>query len=270
MHGCRRKQNADGGCTFLLEGKLDLATGVHTKYGAPDTVWTEVVVDGKAAADTAADGGGAGEAASTSISLTSTWLNKTTTRMAEACWVSFVPKISHPTSGWAISSLGQMVDPIDVVAHGAVRALPHAPALSHAAQMMRAAAAADSPLPCRPQTHLHAMGADGAMVYNGPDGKLTIASLDVQDRANAKPSRWRRTQPLHPPKNTQKYWLPSKLSVTRWAVAEALECSCILCAGASALDRHPFALPDSGRQLLHRRDNGAGHALERSEQRLEC
>ena len=83
----------------------------------------------------------------TSITLTSTWINKTTTRMAEASWVSFVPKVSSPATGWSISSMGQMLDPVDVVAHGA--------------------------------THLHAMGADGAMVYSGPDGKLTIASLDV-------------------------------------------------------------------------------------------
>jgi hypothetical protein len=62
-------------------------------------------------------------------------------------WVSFVPRVSSPATGWSISSMGQMLDPVDVVAHGA--------------------------------THLHAMGADGAMVYSGPDGKLTIASLDV-------------------------------------------------------------------------------------------
>lgn len=67
--------------------------------------------------------------------------------MAEACWVSFVPKVAEPKTGWRISSLGQLVDPADVVAHGA--------------------------------THLHAMGADGKMLYNASDGELTIASLDV-------------------------------------------------------------------------------------------
>ena len=46
-----------------------------------------------------------------------------------------------------ISSMGQQLDPTQVVTHGA--------------------------------THLHAMGPDGAMVYSGPDGNLTIASLDV-------------------------------------------------------------------------------------------
>ena len=53
----------------------------------------------------------------------------------------------EPSTGWSIASLGAAVDPTDVVAHGA--------------------------------THLHAMGADGAMVYDGKDGHLSIASLDV-------------------------------------------------------------------------------------------
>eukprot|EP01052_Picozoa_sp_SAG31_P019978 SAG31_NODE_1481_length_8176_cov_3.282531_7_plen_381_part_00 len=155
------RTNADGGCTYRLEAKINLATGVHTKYGAPDTVWTEVQIDGESALDSLSEfdglpsssGGSAAAAVAaaapqkTKIALTSTWLNKTTTRMAEACWVSFVPKVSNPSNGWRISSLGQLVDPADVVAHGA--------------------------------THLHAMGADGAMVYNGPDGSLSIASLDV-------------------------------------------------------------------------------------------
>ena len=133
------KAEAGGGCTFLLEATVPQTVPAHIS-GAPSTIWTKVEV-GSAAAS-AADAAGP-----TSVSLTSTWLDKTTTRMAEACWVSFAPKVSAPTTGWMISSMGQQLDPTQVVTHGA--------------------------------THLHAMGPDGAMVYSGPDGNLTIASLDV-------------------------------------------------------------------------------------------
>ena len=138
------KTGASGGCTFMMESVIDDAStgGVHSKYGAPDTIITEVDVPAAAAAaDTSSSSG------STSVSLKVTWLNKTTTRMAEASWVSFIPKVQSPRTGWQIYSLGVNVDPVDVVAHGAI--------------------------------HLHAMGPDGAMVYSGPDGNLSIASLDV-------------------------------------------------------------------------------------------
>lgn len=132
------KTAADGGCTYLVESSVPQTVPAHIS-GAPSTIWTEVVVDAKAAAAAAA-----AETASsmTSISLTSTWVDKITTRMAEASWVSFVPKVSAPETGWSISSMGQMVDPTQVVAHGA--------------------------------THLHAMGADGAMVYSGAKSATLI------------------------------------------------------------------------------------------------
>eukprot|EP01043_Picozoa_sp_COSAG02_P035726 COSAG02_NODE_2576_length_8498_cov_4.245386_5_plen_416_part_00 len=139
------KTDTDGGCTYLVKSAVPQSVPAHIS-GAPSTIWTEVVVDAKAAADAESEGAGT-KPSTTSISLTSTWVDKVTTRMAEASWVSFVPKVSAPQTGWSISSMGQQVDPTQVVAHGA--------------------------------THLHAMGADGAMVYSGPDGNLTIASLDA-------------------------------------------------------------------------------------------
>ena len=72
------KTAADGGCTYLVESSVPQTVPAHIS-GAPSTIWTEVVVDAKAAAAAAA----AETAASmTSISLTSTWLDKVTTRMA--------------------------------------------------------------------------------------------------------------------------------------------------------------------------------------------
>ena len=124
------KAEAGGSCTYLLEATVPQTVPAHIS-GAPSTIWTKVEVGSAAAGETDAAG-------PTSVSLTSTWLDKTTTRMAEACWVSFAPKVSAPSTGWMISSMGQQLDPTQVVTHGA--------------------------------THLHAMGPDGAMVYGGPDG----------------------------------------------------------------------------------------------------
>lgn len=132
------KTNQAGSCSFLVESKIPPGLP-HMKYGAPDTVWTTVTVNASSVAAQGDD--------STTIDLTVTWLNKTTTRMAESSWVSFIPNVRAPSTGWQISSLGSQVDPTRVVEHGA--------------------------------THLHAMGPDGAMVYSGADGSLTIASLDV-------------------------------------------------------------------------------------------
>lgn len=80
-------------------------------------------------------------------SLSKQKVAKATTRLAEASWVSFEPSVTNYETGWMISSLDTVVDPTDVVAHGAV--------------------------------HLHAMGANGAMVYKGPEGTMSIASLDA-------------------------------------------------------------------------------------------
>ena len=55
--------------------------------------------------------------------------------------------VANYKSGWTIASLDTEVDPTDVVEHGAV--------------------------------HLHSMGAFGAMKYKGPEGSMTIASLDA-------------------------------------------------------------------------------------------
>jgi hypothetical protein len=53
-----------GGCTFLVESSVDAdgSAGVRSKYGAPDTIWTEVTVGGGT--------GAAGPTASVDLKLT--------------------------------------------------------------------------------------------------------------------------------------------------------------------------------------------------------
>jgi len=59
-------KNDKKGCSFLVQSKLSAVDMIaHTKYGAPDTVWTTVTVD---AASASADN------AKTSVSITSTKL----------------------------------------------------------------------------------------------------------------------------------------------------------------------------------------------------
>ena len=71
-------------------------------------MWTEVIVNGT------------GKGGAARLSMNVGWQAKTTTRLAEASWVAFVPTVSSPGDSWRIVSLGSEVDPTDVVAHGAV------------------------------------------------------------------------------------------------------------------------------------------------------
>ena len=57
-----------------------------SRYGAPSTIWTHVTISSGAE--------------QTTVNLTTTWLNKTTTRMAEASWVASAPQLARPESGW--------------------------------------------------------------------------------------------------------------------------------------------------------------------------
>lgn len=115
------------------------AVSVHDYYGAPDTVWTGVSV--LAALESA------------TVNFDVQVFNKTRTRLAEASWVSFKPVISDAGHGWLLQGfhmgLGEdvTVDPTSVVTHGGV--------------------------------HLHTLGPYGFAQYTGPEGTLTLSSLDV-------------------------------------------------------------------------------------------
>ena len=120
--------SADG-CRFAVRSVLVPAND-GVAYGPPEEVWTSVDL---AAAPKVAPAGatprtaGAHDSSLThpyagavTAAVTVTWINKTTTRLAEASWVSFDPVVAEPGTGWAISSLDTTVDPTDVVQHGAV------------------------------------------------------------------------------------------------------------------------------------------------------
>lgn len=72
------------------------------------------------------------------------WPNKPASRLPEATWVSFNPIVAEPER-WELDKLGQRISPLDVVRHGG--------------------------------RSLHGVGE--GMHYDGPDGRLTIASPDA-------------------------------------------------------------------------------------------
>lgn len=120
-------------CAFSVQSIVKPPTDGVT-YGPPKQVWTRVEI-------TSASSDGL------QVAVTINWVNKTTTRLAEATWVSFAPNVQSSSSGWSILNLDTLVDPTDVVQHGAV--------------------------------HLHSIGADGGMIYSGPEGNMSIYSLDA-------------------------------------------------------------------------------------------
>ena len=51
------------------------------------------------------------------INLTFQWFRKSATRLPEASWLSFNPKVKL-TAGWTIQKMGEWIDPVDVVNNG--------------------------------------------------------------------------------------------------------------------------------------------------------
>jgi hypothetical protein len=78
------------------------------------------------------------------VELDVAWADKPATRLPEATWCSFTPVVAEPER-WELDKLGQRVSPLDVVRRGG--------------------------------RSLHAVGE--GMHYDGPDGPLTIATLDA-------------------------------------------------------------------------------------------
>ncbi|WNR45277.1 HAD hydrolase-like protein [Paenibacillus roseipurpureus] len=73
-----------------------------------------------------------------------TWFDKPASRLPEALWFSFIPKVDNPNR-WRLDKLGERISPLDVVKDGS--------------------------------RNLHAVNA--GIFYNGADGKLCIETLDA-------------------------------------------------------------------------------------------
>jgi hypothetical protein len=110
------KGGDDGVCALHMYGTLP--TQLHEKYGAPESLWTTVVIS-----DSATSSSGV------TMAFDVQWFNKTATRLAEAQWVTFNPDVSLSNGKWMLrgfrtglsdarADIG--IDPTDVVTHGAV------------------------------------------------------------------------------------------------------------------------------------------------------
>jgi hypothetical protein len=82
---------------FLIELFMDSSS--HLEYGAPDTLWLDVLVS----------------KTEPIINITLTWFNKTTTRLPEALWLTFNPANN---GNWLLDKLEEWVSPLDVVLNG--------------------------------------------------------------------------------------------------------------------------------------------------------
>lgn len=60
----------------------------------------------------------ADETGGRAVEVTLTWRNKTATRLAESSWLSFVPAVPRPETGWRLDVLGTPVDPLSVAYNG--------------------------------------------------------------------------------------------------------------------------------------------------------
>lgn len=103
-----QKQNAPSGCQFVAS--IELPDETVTKYGGMSSIFVlfDVDTDSTLAAPT--------------VGVELRWLNKTSTRLAESAWMSFVPSVSNSGSAdmslWKMDILGSGVSPLEVVDMG--------------------------------------------------------------------------------------------------------------------------------------------------------
>jgi hypothetical protein len=97
-------------------------------YGCPHEFWVEYIFPD----------------AGSKIACTVQWFGKSATRIAEAIWLSFVPRLAAPQN-WRLDKLGESVSPLEVILNG--------------------------------NRKLHAVGE--GVSYHGGDGVLTLRSLDA-------------------------------------------------------------------------------------------
>jgi Domain of unknown function (DUF5054) len=98
LNALYRDQNMNGD-SFLLE--LTMPELAVEKYGCPSSVWLALDLP----------------AAEPTIHFTLQWFDKRASRIPEAMWFSFCPRVES-ANGWTMDKLGQLVSPLDVVRDG--------------------------------------------------------------------------------------------------------------------------------------------------------
>lgn len=88
-------------CDFCVQIVFGDDAEAHVAYGAPAELWLNVTL----------------APARPELALHLAWFNKTATRLAEALWFSFVPRVRDP-SQWRMDVLGSSVSPLSVVENG--------------------------------------------------------------------------------------------------------------------------------------------------------
>jgi hypothetical protein len=121
-----RKSRGGQNTRFVLE--LANEGGAVEGYGCPREVWVEYFVPDKGSC----------------ITVNVQWFGKPATRIAEAAWFSFVPRLQSPQN-WRMDKLGQSVSPLEVIRNGNCK--------------------------------LHAVGE--GVTYRGQDGSLSLRTLDT-------------------------------------------------------------------------------------------
>jgi Domain of unknown function (DUF5054) len=108
--------------------KLLMPTTIVRKFGAPRELWLTLI----------------GQDEEPALSIDLQWFGKQATRLPEAMWLSFQPKLAEP-KGWKLDKLGQYIAPDEAVSGGG--------------------------------RHLHAVWS--GIRYQGSDGQLEIQALDA-------------------------------------------------------------------------------------------
>jgi len=117
----------DSDATHILL-RLDGPAVAHTDYGCPQHFTLEMTAPH----------------AEPVVQWRLQWFNKPATRMPEAAWFSFNPRVS-PTGQWQMNKMGEVIDPLDVVRYG--------------------------------NQHLHAV--DRSLTWHDAKGNLQIETLDA-------------------------------------------------------------------------------------------
>jgi hypothetical protein len=128
----------DAGGSVVIRQHLRFPDPARSLLGAPPEVWSTWTLLG----------------AQRVVGLEVVWLDKPASRLPEALWCAFVPRVADPER-WVMDKLGQDVSPLDVVRRGG--------------------------------RSLHAVG-EGGLRHEGPDGHLRIRTPDAPLVAPGRPN----------------------------------------------------------------------------------